>query len=299
MTDETRRDTVMTLDLPTDADILALRASAEATGARVLAELCDDTLDGDEVALRNVMAAIRRTQHQQTTDAPSDLDTLCAALQEDRAWRGAVLGDDGRIDWSSLPTFGGGDPREGAHRRTASMYEVWSWSPTHMLVGSHADELVVIERPEITAQRELIAALVEAATLSHSQIAELVVARDERTMRRWLAGEHRMPSSAYDALARALKAARGVLTIGVREVLEVTHEPDHATVTCALHVGVGRLTVRAHVARADGSVSLDAASLPHETLWPLALRLQSRDRVIDAIDDAVTAAAQAGSWLAS
>lgn len=42
------------------------------------------------------------------------------------------------IDWTSLPTFGGEEPR--------STREVWSWDATRLLVGTCADDLEIVAR---------------------------------------------------------------------------------------------------------------------------------------------------------
>lgn len=47
---------------------------------------------------------------------------------------------------SDLPTFGGTAP--------SSTLSVWSWSETHMIVGSCADDLELVEREDAIIERE-------------------------------------------------------------------------------------------------------------------------------------------------
>lgn len=47
---------------------------------------------------------------------------------------------------SDLPTFGGTAP--------SSTLSVWSWSETHMIVGSCADDLELVEREDAKLERE-------------------------------------------------------------------------------------------------------------------------------------------------
>jgi len=46
--------------------------------------------------------------------------------------------DQDTIDWSSLPTFGGPEPRDTSG--------VWSWDATHLLVGTCVDDLKIVPR---------------------------------------------------------------------------------------------------------------------------------------------------------
>jgi hypothetical protein len=45
----------------------------------------------------------------------------------------------GDPDWTSLPVFGGSEPDETTG--------IWSWDETHLIVGSSADDLEIVERP--------------------------------------------------------------------------------------------------------------------------------------------------------
>jgi hypothetical protein len=58
------------------------------------------------------------------------LEELLVALQLDDP--------DDRVDWTSLPSFGGED--------TIRNRSVWSSDPTHLLVGSCADDLAIVSR---------------------------------------------------------------------------------------------------------------------------------------------------------
>jgi len=55
-----------------------------------------------------------------------DLDELLDVLREP-----VENNDSPRLDWSSLPTFGGSEPR--------NTYGVWSWDATRLLVGEGRD----------------------------------------------------------------------------------------------------------------------------------------------------------------
>jgi hypothetical protein len=46
--------------------------------------------------------------------------------------------DDRLVDWTDLPSFGGDDP--------ANTHQVWSVDPTHLLVGTCADDLEIVSR---------------------------------------------------------------------------------------------------------------------------------------------------------
>jgi len=46
----------------------------------------------------------------------------------------------GECDWTSLPTFGGAEPKDTTG--------IWSWDETRMIVGTCADDIKIVRRPE-------------------------------------------------------------------------------------------------------------------------------------------------------
>lgn len=62
-------------------------------------------------------------------EAPANLSELCSRMRA----RDPSLGD-----WTSLPTFGGEEPAVTAC--------VWSWDETHLIVGTCADDIEIVER---------------------------------------------------------------------------------------------------------------------------------------------------------
>ena len=61
--------------------------------------------------------------------SPQSLESLRRLLQND---------SDERIDWSSLPAFGGDEPR--------CSLQVWSWDAERLLVGDCAANLEIVAR---------------------------------------------------------------------------------------------------------------------------------------------------------
>lgn len=83
-----------------------------------------------KTTIESVRAAINNAQH---------LGDLVEALRST-----SELSEDeqDRIDWTDLPTFGGAEP--------SNTLGVWSWDHESLLVGSCADDLTVIDRPDGT-----------------------------------------------------------------------------------------------------------------------------------------------------
>ncbi len=105
---------------------------------------------------------------------------------------------DRTIDWTDLPTFGGEEP--------ACTRSIWSWDESRLLIGDFADELRIVSRREFFERPDEIAPLqsvIDASGLSTRKWAEQVVWRDERTVRRWLAGRA-IPATVVKELRRRL-----------------------------------------------------------------------------------------------
>jgi hypothetical protein len=62
---------------------------------------------------------------------------MIANTWDGASWGGAPMAH-GKLDWASMPTFGGDEPEDTGG--------VWSWDKTHLLVGSCADDLEIIAR---------------------------------------------------------------------------------------------------------------------------------------------------------
>ena len=72
---------------------------------------------------------------------PRNLDELFELMVDanDEAWADAGLPTaHGDPDWTELPVFGGDAPDD--------TREIWSWDETRMIVGTHADDLEIMER---------------------------------------------------------------------------------------------------------------------------------------------------------
>ncbi len=119
------------------------------------------------------------------------LDELLDAL---RAEKPNQQGDTA-IDWTDLPTFGGEEPNDPGG--------IWSWDETRLLVGASVDELRIVSRREFFDRPDEIALLrsvIDASGLSARKWAESVAWRDERTIRRWLAGDSPIPGTVIERL---------------------------------------------------------------------------------------------------
>ena len=68
--------------------------------------------------------------HSELLTLATDLDTLLALMKEH--------GTDDRIDWCSLPTFGGPQPENTSG--------VWSWDETRLLVGTCSADIKITGR---------------------------------------------------------------------------------------------------------------------------------------------------------
>ncbi len=122
--------------------------------------------------------------------------TLDGLLAELRAEEPNEQGDT-EIDWTDLPTFGGEEPNE------TGIGPIWSWDETRILVGASADELRIVSRREFFERPDEIALLrsvIDASGLSARKWAESVAWRDERTIRRWLAGDSSIPALVVEKL---------------------------------------------------------------------------------------------------
>lgn len=71
--------------------------------------------------------------------APQNLDELLEVLRAGALWPGAPRAH-GKLDWASLPTFGGPD--------VTDTEGVWSWDAKRTLVGSCPADLEIVERSE-------------------------------------------------------------------------------------------------------------------------------------------------------
>lgn len=73
---------------------------------------------------------------QRITRTPENLEDL-AALMLERSWPNEVTDQDG--SWSvEMPTFDGDEPDDTS--------AVWSWDDSRLLVGTHADDLEIVDR---------------------------------------------------------------------------------------------------------------------------------------------------------
>ena len=68
---------------------------------------------------------------------PRNLDELLEVLQANAVWPGAPLAH-GKLDWSSLPLFGGPD--------VPDPVGIWSWDGERMLVGTCPEDLSIVGR---------------------------------------------------------------------------------------------------------------------------------------------------------
>ena len=71
--------------------------------------------------------------------APRDLDELLEVLRAGALWPGAPLAH-GKLDWASLPLYGGPD--------VPDPVEIWSWDGERVLVGSCPEDLRIVGRAE-------------------------------------------------------------------------------------------------------------------------------------------------------
>ncbi len=83
-----------------------------------------------------------------TNTAPASLDELMDVLRSEPQGEQGESADYARdhglrvahgvLDWTDLPVFGGDEPADTAG--------VWSWDAMRLLVGSSADELMIVPR---------------------------------------------------------------------------------------------------------------------------------------------------------
>lgn len=76
------------------------------------------------------------TLQSATGERPESLEELRALLRRD-----AARGDDSRVEWADLPSYGGEEP--------ADTRGVWSWDGERLLVGECAEDLAIIPRPSV------------------------------------------------------------------------------------------------------------------------------------------------------
>lgn len=72
-------------------------------------------------------------------DCPKTLEQLRDAMVSGEIWDGAPM-KFGELDWTSLPTFGGDEPR--------NTFGIWSWDATRVLVGEDARYLRIVDRDD-------------------------------------------------------------------------------------------------------------------------------------------------------
>ena len=125
--------------MTTDLDDAVVYSPGYATHGEAI-EACVDHVD--KLEWESQIEEDRDSSVNRFEDAPTTLPELLALLRSGSRWVGAPT-ESGELDWTSLPTFGGPEPKYTEC--------VWSWDEDSLISGRCADELEISSRVEYEA----------------------------------------------------------------------------------------------------------------------------------------------------
>ena len=94
-----------------------------------------------EITIMTTKDTLREELQTASADAaPETLDELLVCMRADAMWPGAPE-DEGGLDWTSLPTFGGPEPDD--------TNGIWSWDESRLIIGLCADDVAIFMRDDV------------------------------------------------------------------------------------------------------------------------------------------------------